>query len=207
MFVLHTKDYSKHIPKGSADCRAAQGLDVTTERARHLYGEWGHCIADHKHPECLARMAGSGAYVVHSNLTESASTFGRWSTLQRKADAKGAGAGDSGPGGVGGGTKRGPARPPSKMLDVSTADPSQLVAEVGKLRSRVAELEAQLVKGGGGGGGGAGGGGGGGGGAGAGGSGGGAAAAQRLEEQARQWAQSKKLTRSARRAGYRMPAR
>ena len=207
MFVLHTKDYLKHIPKGSADCRAAQGLDVTTERARHLYGEWGHCIADHKHPECLARMAGSGAYVVHSNLTESASTFGRWSTLQRKADAKGAGAGDSRPGGVSGGTKRGPARPPSKMLDVSTADPSQLIAEVGKLRSRVAELEAQLVKGGGGGGGGAGGGGGGGGGAGAGGGGGGAAAAQRLEEQARQWAQSKKLTRSARRAGYRMPAR
>mmetsp|Transcript_105298 Transcript_105298/g.303795 ORF Transcript_105298/g.303795 Transcript_105298/m.303795 type:complete len:123 (+) Transcript_105298:834-1202(+) len=102
MFMLHTKDYSKHTPKGSADCRAAQGLDVTTEQARHLYGEWGHCIADHKRPECLARMAGSGAQVVHSNLAE------------------------------------------SKMLDVSTADPSQLVAEVGKLRSRVAELEAQL---------------------------------------------------------------
>ena len=45
MFMLHTKDYSKHTPKGSADCKAAMGLDVTTEKVMNAFVNASCCHA------------------------------------------------------------------------------------------------------------------------------------------------------------------
>jgi hypothetical protein len=56
MFILHTKDYHKHLPKGSAECAAVAGVDMANDAARHLYGKWGHCKADQDNPTCLARV-------------------------------------------------------------------------------------------------------------------------------------------------------